>query len=117
MKKIIIIMISLIFITGCSCSNKSDSEKAKIVEKQMETYVKNFYEKNVQKYINGITQQKVTVAQLKKADYDTSKLTFDGKKCTDESYSLVIIENSNDVANSKYEIEHHLTCGSYKTKN
>ena len=88
----------------------------KTLEKQMGEYVTSFYEKNVKDYINNIDQQNVSIAQLDAADYDISKLTYDGKQCSNESYATVVIEDSTDVANSDYTIEYHLECGSYTSK-
>lgn len=120
MKKILFIGLILLFVTGCGASKEEKVEKeVNAVEKQMTTFATNFYEKNVKNYINGITEQKVTIQQLKDFDYDTSLLVEPGKKtlCSTESYALIKIEDSTNVKKSKYTVENHLICGDYKTEN
>lgn len=109
-------MLSLLFVTGCSCSKKSSEEMTKTLEAQMNEYVTSFYEKNVKDYVNNINEQDISIALLNAADYDVSKLTYDGTQCDDTSFARIIIEDSTDVANSDYTIEYHLTCGSYSSE-
>lgn len=119
MKKIIIGMFLLLFVTGCGSSAKSIETQTKQLEKQMTEYTKDYYEKNIKDLVSNISEQKITLKQLKASDYDTSILKEPGKKtlCSEKSYSKVIIENQEDVKNSKYKIENHLICGKYKTVN
>lgn len=117
MKKIIIVGLLLIFATGCGCSKETKESDATKLENTMKEYVTSFYDKNIKNYVKGITEQKVTITQLKALDFDTSKLTEPGKDtlCSEDSYAVVKIEDPSDVANSAYTIENHLTCGDYTT--
>jgi len=116
MKKFIVLGLLLLFVTGCGCA-KDTKTKTKDLEATMKEYASDFYEKNVKELVTGITEQEVTIATLKKLDYDTSVLKDPetGKLCSSDSYAIITIEDPSNLKDSDYTVKNYLTCGDYKT--
>jgi len=91
MKKILILLLCL-FIVGCGRNE----------EQIMEDLATKFYE-NYQKINVTLTNPTVSIADLKEADYDVSRL----RNCTDSSYTELIINLSTREIES---FIHNLDC-------
>ena len=99
MKKVLLILASLIFLVGC------DNQKK--YEETMKEYATQFYNEH-QKGQEGLTNPTISIKQLKEAvelvgdNYDLTKL----EKCTENSYvELIIDETTKDVQEVKYYLE------------
>ena len=99
MKKVLLVLIGLVFLVGCSSQSK--------YEETMKEYATQFYNAH-QKDQEGLTNPTVSIKQLKEAieavgdEYDLTKL----EKCTDDSYvELIIDETTKDVTDVKYYLE------------
>ncbi len=99
MKKVLLVLIGLVFLVGCSSQRK--------YEETMKEYATQFYNAH-QKGQEGLTNPTVSIKQLKEAieavgdEYDLTKL----EKCTDDSYvELIIDETTKDVTDVKYYLE------------
>lgn len=99
MKKILLVLVGLVFLVGCNSQSK--------YEETMKDYATQFYNAH-QKGQEGLTNPTVSIKQLKEAieavgdEYDLTKL----EKCTDESYvELIIDETTKDVTDVKYYLE------------
>lgn len=115
MKKILIVVLPLLLLTGCGKKDYSS------LEKELTKQAGNYYETNIKDKVimagaQENVQQKVTLEALEKTNVDISKFTK--KKCdTKESYALVIY-STDDTGYQKgdYNVKNHLVCGSYTTK-
>jgi len=98
MKKILVLTLVLLIISGCNSIQK--------YEQTMKEYSLHFYEnyKKGQEDINNVT---VSIKQLKQAvevvreDYDMSKL----KNCSDESYVQIMLNEKKEVIDIKYYLK------------
>ncbi len=99
MKKILLVLASLVFLVGCNNQKK--------YEEAMKEYATQFYNAH-QKGQEGLTNPTISIKQLKEAvelvgdDYDLTKL----EKCTEDSYvELIIDDTTKDVKEVKYYLE------------
>lgn len=115
MKKVLIVVLPLLLLTGCGKKDYSS------LEKQLAKDAGNYYETNIKDKVimagaQSNVQQKVTLEALEKTNVNISKFTK--KKCDKtESYALVIY-STDDSGHQKgdYTVKSHLVCGSYTTK-
>ena len=102
MKKILItsLLVCALFTVGCG-------SKTNAKEEAMKEYATKFYELH-QKGDNGLTEPKVSIAQLKDGiaqagdTYDMTKL----EGCTDESYVELKVNEAKEVT----DVVYHMTC-------
>ena len=99
MKKLLLVLATLIFLVGCNNQKK--------YEEAMKDYAISFYNA-YQKGQEGLTNPTISIKQLKAANeyentnYDLSKL----EKCKDESYiELIINQDTKEIMDIKYYMQ------------
>lgn len=95
MKKIIILIIPILIITGCTSSK----------EKQFKKYAKEYYE-SYMKMINNVDEVTITLGDLKNAsseeEYNLNKL----KKCeTNSKITFEVDKETKEIKNEKIELK------------
>lgn len=111
MKKIVVFMCALVLITGCS--KKEDDYKK--LEKSFVAAVSKYYDENIIGQVYPpYSCQTVTISDMKNAGISVDEYT---KKGCDESTvsAFVIVKDSSDPANIKYEVIPNLTCKGYSS--
>lgn len=108
MKKMLIILFTIVILTGCQ-SNQSQGFKD--LEKSFVASVKEYYDNN----INGVVYPpfsctEVTINQM--SDAGVSVDAYVNAGCNvDDTAAFVVVKDSSDPANIKYEIVPNLSCG------
>lgn len=109
MKKILLTLVSLIILVGCS---KTDYSK---LEKELGDKATKYYENYIEGKVIGINNHKITLEALANSEEDIAN--FEDKKCDKASYALIKLTlNDEGEVEGEPEVENHLTCGDYTTK-
>ena len=108
-KKILGIAITIMLITvGCGKPNY------KQLETDFTSLAKKYYEEQLEGKVLGFDNHEISLEAMEQVGYDITPFTE--KNCDKSSYSLIKLTlNEESEVVGDYEVENHLTCGSYST--
>lgn len=111
MKKIFIFMCAIVLLTGCG---KKETEFKKM-EESFVTAVSKYYDENIVGQVYPpYSCQTVTISDMKNAGISVDEFTKNG--CDETSVSaFVIVKDSSDPSNIKYDVVPNLTCKDYSS--
>lgn len=112
MKKLFIFMCALVLLTGCN--NKKEKE-FKNLEESFTTTVSKYYEENIVGQVYPpYSCQKITISEMKDAGVSVNEYINKGCK-TDTVAAFIIVTDSSNPSDIKYEVIPNLTCTDYSS--